>query len=124
MNIPDRGGKAQRTITLTPPPSNEDEKKHTVAPTSFFLDILFIQGRLESSPISDDEPTVLGEEPPQLDARRRSHDIMKPENGIWLNPSHETKPQRWGRPLMKEHTENDLTLIVVTIIKLKNASGS
>jgi hypothetical protein len=33
-------------------------------PSSFFLDILFIQGRVEDTPIFDDEPTVLGEEPP------------------------------------------------------------
>jgi hypothetical protein len=39
-----RGGKAQRKITPTPPPSKEDEKKHTAAPTTFFPDILFIQG--------------------------------------------------------------------------------
>jgi hypothetical protein len=57
MDILDRGGKAQRTITLTPPPSKEDEKKCTAATAPFFPDILFIQGRL-------------GEEPPQRDARR------------------------------------------------------
>jgi hypothetical protein len=51
-------------------------------------------------------------------------DIMKLENGIRLNPSHETKPQRWGRPLMKEHIENSATPIAVTVVKLRNASGS
>jgi hypothetical protein len=71
MNITGRGGKTQWTITPTPPPLKEDGKKHTAAPTPFFPDILFIQGRLESSSISDDEPTVLGEEPPQRDSRRR-----------------------------------------------------
>jgi hypothetical protein len=70
MNILNRGRKAQRTTTLIPQHSKEDGKKHTAAPTPFFPDILFIQGRLESSPISDDEPTVLGEEPPQRYARR------------------------------------------------------
>jgi hypothetical protein len=68
MDILDRGAKAQQTITPTPRPSKEDEKKHIAAPAPFFPDIIFIQGRLESSPISDDEPTVLGEEPPQRDA--------------------------------------------------------
>jgi hypothetical protein len=32
--------------------------------SSFCSDILFIQGRMEGAPIFDDEPTVLGEEPP------------------------------------------------------------
>jgi hypothetical protein len=70
MNIPNRGRKAQWTTTPIPSPSKEDGMKHTAAPTPFFLDILFIQGTLESSPISDDEPTVMREEPPQSDARR------------------------------------------------------
>jgi hypothetical protein len=64
IDIPYQGRKTQRAIIPTPPPSKEDEKKHTIAPAPFFPDILFIHGRLESSPISDDEPTVLGEEPP------------------------------------------------------------
>jgi hypothetical protein len=71
MDIPYQGRKEQRAIISTPPPSTEDEKKHTTAPAPFYPDILFIQGRLESSPVFDDEPTVLGEEPPQRDARRR-----------------------------------------------------
>jgi hypothetical protein len=33
--------------------------------------VLFIGGRVESYPISDDEPTMPGEEPPQREARRR-----------------------------------------------------
>jgi hypothetical protein len=62
VNIPNRGRKAQQTATLIPPPSKEDEKKRTSAPTPFFSVILFIDGQLESSPISNDEPTVLGED--------------------------------------------------------------
>jgi hypothetical protein len=71
VNVPYRGRKTQRAILPTPPPSKEDEKKHTSVPAPFYPDVLFIQGRLESSPISHDEPTMLGEEPPQRDARRR-----------------------------------------------------
>jgi hypothetical protein len=56
---------------LVPPPSNENRKKHVVTTTPFYPDVLFIGGRVESSPISDDEPTVPGEEPPQREARRR-----------------------------------------------------
>jgi hypothetical protein len=70
VNVPYQGRTAQRAILPTPPPLKEDERKHTDAPAPFYPDILFIQGRLESSPISDDEPIVLGEEPPQRDARR------------------------------------------------------
>jgi hypothetical protein len=55
---------AFQVIFLAPSPSKEDGKKHTITTTPFYLDILFIEGRLESYPISDDEPTVQGEEPP------------------------------------------------------------
>jgi hypothetical protein len=48
-----------------------DGKEFTTALTPFYPDILFIEGRLESSPISDDKPTMPGEEPPQREARRR-----------------------------------------------------
>lgn len=36
----------------------------STTPGSFFLDILLIQERLEDALIFDDEPIVLGEEPP------------------------------------------------------------
>jgi hypothetical protein len=49
----------------------EGRKKFVTATTPFYLDVLFIEGRVESSPISDDEPTMSGEEPPQQEARRR-----------------------------------------------------
>jgi hypothetical protein len=53
-----------------PPSSKEDGKKLVTAAVPFYPDVLFI-GRVESPPISDDEPTVLGEEPPQQESRRR-----------------------------------------------------
>jgi hypothetical protein len=53
-----------------PPPSKENRKKIVVTATPFYPDILFI-GRVESPPVSDDEPTALGEEPPQRESRRR-----------------------------------------------------
>jgi hypothetical protein len=40
-----------------------------VAP--FYPDVLFIEGRVEFSPVSDDEPTAPGEEPLQRESRRR-----------------------------------------------------
>jgi hypothetical protein len=38
--------------------------------TPFYPDALFI-GRVESPPVSDDEPTAPGEEPPQRESHRR-----------------------------------------------------
>jgi hypothetical protein len=51
-------------------------------------------------------------------------DTMKPENGTQLNLSLGTKPQRWGRPPMKEHIKIGATPAAVTTVKLRNASGS
>jgi hypothetical protein len=62
--------KARQAALLVPPPSKENRKKLIAMTTPFYPDILFIGGRVESSPVSDDEPTVLGEEPPQREARR------------------------------------------------------
>jgi hypothetical protein len=55
---------------LEPPPSKENRKKLFATTVPFYPDVLFI-GRVESSPISNDEPTVPREEPPQREARRR-----------------------------------------------------
>jgi hypothetical protein len=70
-SIPERGMEARQAILHTPSPSKKDGKEFTTAATPFYPDILFIGGRLESSPISDDEPTMPGEEPPQREARRQ-----------------------------------------------------
>jgi hypothetical protein len=53
-----------------PPPSKENRKKIAVTATPFYPNALFI-GRVESPPVSDDEPTAPGEEPPQRESRRR-----------------------------------------------------
>jgi hypothetical protein len=63
-NIPSQGMRTRRATFPIPSPSKEDGKKSTVMLAPFYPDILFIQGRLESAPISDDEPTMQGEEPP------------------------------------------------------------
>jgi hypothetical protein len=63
-NTPSQGTRPRRAIFPTPSPSKEDGKKSAIAPAPFYPNILFIEGRLESSPISDDEPTMQGEEPP------------------------------------------------------------
>jgi hypothetical protein len=70
-NVPRKGTEPRRVIFPAPSPSKEDGKKQAIATAPFYHDILFIGGRLESSPISDDKPTVQGEEPPQREAWRR-----------------------------------------------------
>jgi hypothetical protein len=63
------GTKLHRAVFSAPSPSKKDEKELATAATPFYPDVLFIGGRLESSSVSDDEPTMLGEEPPQREAR-------------------------------------------------------
>jgi hypothetical protein len=65
------GIEAHQAALLAPSPSKKDRKKFVTTATPFYPDVLFIGGRVESSPISDDEPTVPGKEPPQREARRR-----------------------------------------------------
>jgi hypothetical protein len=61
----------ERQVVLSvPPASKENGKKVAATATPFYPDVLFI-GRVESPAVSDDEPTVPGEEPPQRDSRRR-----------------------------------------------------
>jgi hypothetical protein len=57
---------------LSVPPSSKEGRKRIGATTvPFYPDILFIGGRVESNPISDDESTAPGEEPLQREYRRR-----------------------------------------------------
>jgi hypothetical protein len=61
----------ERRVALSvPPASKENRKKFATTTAPFYPDILFI-GRVESPAVSDDEPTVPGEEPPQRESRRR-----------------------------------------------------
>jgi hypothetical protein len=53
-----------------PPPLKENGKKIATTAAPFYPDILFI-GRVESPPVSDDEPTAPGEEPPQRESHRQ-----------------------------------------------------
>jgi hypothetical protein len=61
-------GRKQAVLSV-PPPSEENGKKIATTAAPFYPDVLFI-GRVESPPVSDDEPTVPGEEPPQRESRR------------------------------------------------------
>jgi hypothetical protein len=54
-----------------PPSSKEDRKKIVATAAPFYPDVLFIGGRVESNPISDDEPTAPGEEPLHRESHRR-----------------------------------------------------
>jgi hypothetical protein len=61
-----------RQAALSVPPSSKESRKRIVATTvPFYPDILFIGGRVESNPISNDEPTGPGEEPLQRESRWR-----------------------------------------------------
>jgi hypothetical protein len=62
--------KDHQTDLSAPPPSKESRKEIAVTAAPFYPDVLFI-GRVESPPISDDEPTAPGEEPPQRESRRQ-----------------------------------------------------
>jgi hypothetical protein len=44
--------------------SREMARAQNATPSYFFLNVLFIQGRIEDAPVSDDEPTVRREVPP------------------------------------------------------------
>jgi hypothetical protein len=98
-----------QTALSVPPSSKENGKKLVTAAVPFYPDVLFI-GRVESSPISDDEPTAPGEEPPQRESRGYAclrddepsqgtnakifGDITRPESGTRRSPYHETRSRR------------------------------
>jgi hypothetical protein len=63
--------KARQAALLVPPPSKENRKKLVTATVPFYPDVLFIGGSMESTPVSDDEPTAPGEEPLQRESHRR-----------------------------------------------------
>jgi hypothetical protein len=63
--------KGRQAALSMPPSSKEDRKKIVVTTAPFYPDVLFIGGRVESNPISDNEPTALGEEPLHRESRRR-----------------------------------------------------
>jgi hypothetical protein len=128
VNVPYRGRRTQRAILPTPSPSKEDGNKHTDVPAPLYPDVLFIHGRLESSPISDDEPTMLGEEPPQRDARRqrnRRQNVRRHHEAREWDPTQpvsQDEASEMGKPPTKEHIENGATPTVVITVKLKNES--
>ena len=89
---------APLTTISTTLPSKEMEEVRNTTPSSFFPNILFIQGRMEDTHIFDDEPTVLGEEPPSVTHADAETGIemcgvtMKLGNRIQHNPSPRMRP--------------------------------
>jgi hypothetical protein len=63
--------KARQAALQVSSPSKENRKKLVTTTVPFYPDVLFIGGRVESTPVSDDEPTAPGEEPLQRESRRR-----------------------------------------------------
>jgi hypothetical protein len=59
----------KQVVLSVPLPSKENGKKIATTAAPFYPDVLFIE-RVESPPVSDDEPTAPGEEPPQRESRR------------------------------------------------------
>jgi hypothetical protein len=53
----------KQVVLSVPLPSKENRKKIATTAAPFYHDVLFIR-RVESPPVSDDEPTAPGEEPP------------------------------------------------------------
>jgi hypothetical protein len=84
-----KGIKARQAALLVPSSSKEDREELVAIATPFYPDVLFIGGRVESSPISDDEPTVPGEEPPQREARRwrnRRQNVRRHHEAVERDP--------------------------------------
>jgi hypothetical protein len=66
-----------------------------VTATPFYPDVLFI-GRVESPPVSDDEPTAPGEEPPQRESRRQRNR----RRNIWRH--HEAGERDLAQPVSQD----------------------
>jgi hypothetical protein len=61
--------KAHQAALQVSPLSKENRKKLVTMTVPFYPDVLFIGGRMESTPVSNDEPTAPGEEPLQRESR-------------------------------------------------------
>jgi hypothetical protein len=88
--------KDRQAALLVPPPSKENKKKLVTTTVPFYPDVIFIGGRVESTPISDDEPTVLGEEPLQWESRRRRNR----RRNIWRH--HEAEERDPAQPVSRD----------------------
>jgi hypothetical protein len=85
----------KQVVLSVPPPSKENGKKITTTAAPFYPDVLFI-GRVESPPVSDDEPTAPREEPPQRESRRRRNQ----RRNIWRH--HEAGERDPEQPVSRD----------------------
>jgi hypothetical protein len=85
-----------QTALLIPPPSKENRKKLVTKTVPFYPDVLFIGGRVESTPISDDEPTAPGEEPLQRESRQRRNRRRN------IRRHHEAREQDPAQPVSRD----------------------
>jgi hypothetical protein len=118
--------KARQAALLVPPPSKENRKKLVATTAPFYPDVLFIGGRVESSPVSNDEPTAPGEEPLQRESRRRRNQ----RRNIWRHHEggerdrrslcHEMRSRRWEKHQKSGSSGKDGIPNDVIIGKLKS----
>jgi hypothetical protein len=119
------GIEARQVVLLTPSPSKKDGKKFITTTTPFYPYVLFIGGRLESFPISNDEPTMPGKNLPseKLGDRETNArifgDITKLGSGTQRSPYPEMKSRKEEKLLMNESLEKGGTLADVIASKLK-----
>jgi hypothetical protein len=91
-----------------PPPSKENRKKLVITTTPFYPNILFIGGRVESSPSPTTNQPCLGKN--HLSGKLvdkgtdavTPDDIMKPENETRCSLCHEMRSWRWEKLQMNE----------------------
>jgi hypothetical protein len=88
--------KGRQAALSVPPLSKENKKKIVATAAPFYPDVLFIGGRVESNPTSDDEPTAPGEEPLHRESRRRSN---RRQNIRW---HHEAREQDPAQPVSRD----------------------
>jgi hypothetical protein len=82
--------KDRQTALSVPPSSKENRKRLVTTTVPFYPDILFIGGRVESNPVSDDEPTAPGEEPLQWESHRwrnRRRNIRRHHKAVERDPA-------------------------------------
>jgi hypothetical protein len=88
--------KDRQTALLVPPPSKENRKKLVTTTIPFYLDVLFIGGRVESTPISNNEPTTPEEEPLQRESRQRRNR----RRNVWRH--HEAGERDSAQPMSRD----------------------
>jgi hypothetical protein len=124
-SVPGKGTEVRRVIFPASSPSKVDRKELAIMTTPFYPDVLFIGGRLESSPIFDDEPTVPGKNLPSEKLgdegtnARIYGDITKLGSGTQRSPYLGMKSRKWEKLPTSGYSEKGGILADVTAGKLK-----